>query len=127
MKLYFENFIKEDASGHLHPVPSDFSFNVVPGVIRDLKKLGLLEEDLKDLENHIKSTIPKSHIGYGIHKAEWWPNRFNQGKKEARVIYIEITLKSAVWIVKIYKKNQQKDVSKKELAKIIQVAKKLKE
>lgn len=127
MKLYFEKYVNEDSSGKLHPVPSEFSFNVIPSIKRDLKAAGLDEDDLKDLENHIKTTLPKTHYGFGVHKAEWWPSRFKQGKKEGRVIYIEVTLKNAVWIVKIYKKNQQKDLSKEELKQILQFAKKLKE
>lgn len=124
MKLYFEQ-LDEDASGQLHPVPQDYKIQALKTFKRDAKRLQLTKEDLSELEQELKSRAPKAHLGNSIFKFEWYPSRYNQGKKEARVIYIELTNDKVAWLVNIYKKNEKSDITPKELKQLAIISKEL--
>lgn len=111
MKLYFEQ-LDEDASGQLHPVQNNFQFEILNSFRKDMKRLNLTDSDIEELKNEMQKRLPKAEIYNSVFKFEWWPKRFNQGKKEGRVIYIELVKLEKVYLATMYKKNEQKDLTK---------------
>lgn len=111
MKLYFEQ-LDEDASGQLHPVQNNFQFEILNSFRKDMKRLNLTDSDIEELKNEMQKRLPKAEIYNSVFKFEWWPKRFNQGKKEGRVIYIELIKLEKVYLATMYKKNEQKDLTK---------------
>lgn len=124
MKLYFEP-ITEDSSGQLHPVPEDYDILQLKTFKKDAKHLRLTEQDITELEQQLKSRAPKAHLGNSIFKFEWYPSRYKEGKKEARVIYVEITTDKIAWLVNIYKKNEKSDLTPAEIKALKQFVKQI--
>lgn len=118
-----ESKIREYNSNNLNPIPKDFNFVVTTQFLEDVKGLGLTESDIEELKQSLKSRAPKASIGPNVYKFEWWPKRFNLGKKEGRVIYIEVICDSEAYLLKVYQKNKKKDLTLDEKNDIIESSK----
>lgn len=110
----------------LHPVPEDYEVLEIPDFNKQVKDLKLTDEDIDELKVELKKRSPKASLGNCVYKFEWWPKRFNLGKKEGRVIYIEYIKGNKVWLVSIYQKNRKKDLTDQEEKDIIKMSRDLK-
>lgn len=112
----------ESLTENLTPVPENYSINSLSPFDKAVKNLKLNEKDIDELKQELKKRPPKANIGNGVYKFEWWPKRFNLGKKEGRVIYIEYVQDSSVWLATMYQKNEKEDLTPQEKNDIINVA-----
>lgn len=117
--------LNEESS--LHPVPENFDIVTLTQFLKAAKKLKLTDADIEELKQELKTRKPKASIGGGVYKFEWWPKRFNLGKKEGRVIYIEYIAGKKVWLVTVYPKNEKEDLTKQEQKAVLKLAKILQE
>ena len=112
--------LKEEVE-NLHPVPQNYQINSLRPFDNDKKRLKLMDKDIEELKQELKKRPPKASIGNGVYKFEWWPKRFNLGKGEGRVIYIEYVEDSSVWLATMYQKNEKEDLTPNEQKVIIKV------
>lgn len=117
--------IVEDSSGSLHPVPNNYVVEALSTFTKEFNKLNFTSDDYEELLQELKHRPPKASIGGSVFKFEWWPKRFNQGKKEGRVIYIEYVSSEKVYLYSIYPKNKKEDLNTSEKSIIIELSKNL--
>lgn len=114
--------IGEGYVNNLQPVPKDYEIIVEKKFKKEFEKLGLDDEDLQELKTAITEQKPDANLGNDIYKFRWAPQKWNTGKSGAtRVIYISIVVDKEVYLVKIYPKNEQENLTnedKKKLKKI---------
>lgn len=104
------------------------TFKEVPSFTMKWQSLGLTDEDLRTLENVLlkdpKTGDAISGTG-GLRKIRIPMD--NIGKRGgARVIYVDIEIKECIYLLNVYAKNEQTDLSDKEkkmLKKLIDVLK----
>lgn len=116
-----KDYLNED----LRPIPQEFDIIETSVFKKQLKRLGFTEEDVEELKIELKKRPPKASLGNGAYKFEWHPSRFNLGKKESRVCYIEVIRDSKAWLVYIYSKNDKKDLTNSEKKDIKELSKQL--
>ena len=112
----------------LHPTPKEHNIIALKSFKKDLKDNNLNDEDLIELKEKLKSTPPVASLGNNIYKFRWAPSKWNTGKSGAtRVIYIELISLTETYLVKIFKKNDQENLTPKELKAIKNLVTSLKE
>lgn len=100
----------------LEPVPKGTTIVQTKKFEKDFRKLGLDDDDLIDLEESIMTYPPEASLGSNVYKFRWSPKRWGQGQSNgARLIYIYLLRNQRVYLMKIYRHNQQDNLSEKEL------------
>lgn len=98
----------------------------MPQFKRAAKKLKLRESDIEELKKLIQTTPPEADLGHKVYKFRWAPKRWNRSKRGAtRVIYIDVIKDSQCYLVTIYSKNAQENISDAELKFIHKISDKL--
>ena len=119
--------IGEGYVNNLQPVPKDYTIytNLIE---RDLKKFGLGDDDLEDLQQTIKTDNPKANYGDGIYKFDWAPKKWNRSKRRSfRIVYAVIVVKKEAHIVEMFAKKDQANLTDQELKNIKKLIKEYKE
>lgn len=104
------------------------TFKEVPSFTLKWQSLGLTDEDLRTLENILLKNpkIGDTIIGTGGLRKVRIPIK-NIGKRSgARVIYVDIEIKECIYLLNVYTKNEQTDLTNKEkkmLKKLVEVLK----
>lgn len=104
------------------------TFKEVPSFTAKWQSLGLTDEDLRELENILLKN-PKTGDAIqgtgGIRKIRIPVD--NMGKRSGgRVIYVDIEIKECIYLLNVYAKNEQTDLSEKEkklLKKLVEALK----
>lgn len=104
------------------------TFKEVPSFTAKWKELGLTDENLRTLENILlkepKTGDTISGTG-GLRKIRIPMD--NSGKRSGgRVIYVDIEVKECIYLLNVYAKNEQTDLTQKEkklLKKLVEVLK----
>lgn len=118
--INFFNDLKE--SQNLEPIPENYEIKELSSFLRDVKKYHLTQVDVEELKSELKKRPPKACIGRSVYKFEWWPKRFNLGKKQGRVIYIDIIQGENAYLTALYQKNDKKDLTFSEKECILQLS-----
>ncbi|MDY4028439.1 MAG: type II toxin-antitoxin system RelE/ParE family toxin [Butyrivibrio crossotus] len=104
------------------------TFKEVPSFTAKWKSLGLTDEDLRTLEN-ILLKYPKTGktiVGTGGLRKIRIPIEDTGKRGGGRVIYVDIELKECIYLIDVYAKNEQTDLTEKEkkmLKKLVNVLK----
>lgn len=100
----------------LQPVQRGSTIIETKRFTKEFRKLGLDDDDLLDLEESIMTYPPEASLGSNVYKFRWSPKKWGQGQSNgARLIYIYLLQNKKVYLMKIYKHNQQDNLSDKEL------------
>lgn len=121
-----DEVIVEDAEAEVD-LPSK-AFVELPSFTNSWKSLGLTDDDLRSLQNIIL-TDPESAIALGsnVYKIRFKPVTHNHGKDTSdRVIYIDIIKDSKIYLVLVFKKADEANITNKELEAIRSIAKEVK-
>ena len=119
-----ESFILNEYRVSSQPGPT---FVELEGFKKDWKELGLTDDDLKDLQNHIvengQSSTP---LGSNVYKIRFSPKSLNKGQSGAeRVIYIEVIRDSQIYLVTAFSKSDEANINNQNLEIIRSLSKEL--
>lgn len=121
-----DEVIVEDTEAEVD-LPSK-AFVELPSFTNSWKSLGLTDDDLRSLQNIIL-TDPESAIALGsnVYKIRFKPVTHNHGKDTSdRVIYIDIIKDSKIYLVLVFKKADEANITNRELEAIRSIAKEVK-
>ena len=100
-------------------------FIEMPGFLTDWQGLGLSEDDLCDLEDHLlkhPEAGPVVRGTGGLRKLRWATK--GKGKSGgARVIYLDLIVKKRTFLVTVYGKTTKEDMTDRERAELKKVVK----
>lgn len=104
------------------------TFKEVPSFTAKWKSLGLTDEDLRTLENILLKDpkTGKTIVGTGGLRKIRIPIEDTGKRGGGRVIYVDIELKECIYLIDVYAKNEQTDLTEKEkkmLKKLVNVLK----
>lgn len=104
------------------------TFKEVPSFTSKWKSLGLTDEDLRTLENILLKDpkTGKTIAGAGGLRKIRIPIEETGKRGGGRVIYVDIEVKECIYLIDVYTKNEQSDLTEKEkkmLKKLVDVLK----
>lgn len=104
------------------------TFKEVPSFTAKWQSLGLTDEDLRELENILLKDpkIGDTISGTGGLRKIRIPTEYSGKRGGARVIYVDIEIKESIYLLNVYAKNEQTDLSHKEkilLKKLVELLK----
>ena len=104
------------------------TFKEVPSFTSKWKSLGLTDEDLRTLENILLKDpkTGKTISGTGGLRKIRIPIEETGKRGGGRVIYVDIEVKECIYLIDVYTKNEQSDLTEKEkkmLKKLVDVLK----
>lgn len=104
------------------------TFKEVPSFTEKWKSLGLSDEDLRALENILLKDPKFGEViqGTGGLRKIRIPTEYSGKRSGGRVIYLDVEIKECVYLLNVYVKNEQTDLTDKEkklLKKLVEVLK----
>lgn len=104
------------------------TFKEVPSFTEKWKSLGLSDEDLRALENILLKDPKIGEVikGTGGLRKIRIPTEYSGKRSGGRVIYLDVEIKECVYLLNVYVKNEQTDLTDKEkrlLKKLVEVLK----
>ncbi len=104
------------------------TFKEVPSFTEKWQSLGLTDEDLRELENILLKDSKLGDViqGTGGLRKIRIPTEYSGKRGGGRVIYLDVEIKECIYLLNVYVKNEQSDLTEKEkklLKKLVEVLK----
>lgn len=111
---------------HLAPIPENYDIIETEEFKRAWKKQKLSDADLQKLKKELKEEPAEAPLGSCVYKFRFSPSTSNRGQSsQDRVIYVQLDRKNKCYLLTIFEKDKQSDLSPKELVYLRKIAKML--